>query len=145
MAQSLLFDAIEAVWAEAISQSLLCMEGAPGFCPSHLETHHMHYASLASGLCLHTARRSLCSLLSGSCICRISLLLDRPYQEAPKANARPWCGVYNSNTGPLCQGWMLSALFEFLGVEFGRTQIRGVPKGFLRDRCPLHHFLALDL
>lgn len=65
-------------------------------------------------------------------------LSDGPHQEEAKAraNAGLCCGVYNSNTGPLCQGRMLSALFEFLGAEFGRTQSKGAPVEFLRDRCP---------
>lgn len=62
MAQSLLFDAIEAIWAEAISQDLLCIEGAPGFCPSHLETHRMHYASLALWpMSAHSTKKPLLS------------------------------------------------------------------------------------
>lgn len=142
MAQSLLFDAIEAIWAEAISQGLLCIEGAPGFCPSHLETHRMHYASLALWpMSAHSTKKPLLSAVR-----KLHLSYLSPVRQAlPGGTQGQCCGVYNSNTGPLCQGWMLSALFEFLGVEFGRTQSREVPKGFLRDRCPLHHFLALDL
>lgn len=99
MAQSLLFDAIEAIWAEAISQALLCMEGAPGFCLPHLETHRMHYAILALWpVSAHSEKKPLLSAVRKL---HLSLSL-RPYQEAPKAqaNARPCCGVYNSNTGP---------------------------------------------
>lgn len=38
---------VEAVWAEAISQGLLCVEGAPGLCLPHLKTHHWLCTTLA--------------------------------------------------------------------------------------------------
>lgn len=41
----------------------------------------------------------------------------------------------------LRQGWMLSTLLEFMGAESGRTQRKGAPKGFLRDKCLLITFL----
>lgn len=128
---------VEAVWAEAISPGFLCMEGAPGLCClPHLEIHHQHSTTLALWpLPAHSKKKPLLSAVRKLCL---SSLSDGPHQEEAKAraNAGLCCGVYNSNTGPLCQGRMLSALFEFLGAEFGRTQSKGAPVEFLRDRCP---------
>lgn len=141
---------VEAVWAEAISRGLLCMEGAPGLCClPHLKIHQQHFTILA--LCppppppAHS-KKSLLSAVKKLCLSYHSQTgLTRRKPRPGRANAGLCCGVYNSNTGPLCQGRMLSsALFEFLGAEFGRTQSRAAPMGFLRDRCPLYHLLAPD-
>lgn len=92
------------------------------------------------------SKKSLLSAVKKLCLSYHSQTgLTRRKPRPGRANAGLCCGVYNSNTGPLCQGRMLSsALFEFLGAEFGRTQSRAAPMGFLRDRCPLYHLLAPD-
>lgn len=118
---------IEAVWAEAISPALLCMEGAPGLCClPHLKIHQQHFTTLALWPPPAHSKKPLLSAIRKLCLSYHSQMgLTRRKPRPGRANAGLCCGVYNSNTGPLCQGRMLSStLFEFLGAEFGRTQSR---------------------
>lgn len=118
---------VEAVWAEAISRGLLCVEGAPGLCLPHLEIHHRHCTALALWLVPAHSKKSLLSAVR-------KLYLSYHSQMGltrKKSRPRPTqgCAVYTQTQGLLCQGWVLPALFEFLGAEFGRMQSRGAPKG----------------
>lgn len=69
---------VEAVWAEAISQGLLSMEGAPGFCLPHLKTYCRHCATLALWpLSAHSKKKPLLSAVRKLHL-SFAPLLDRP-------------------------------------------------------------------